>query len=161
LVALATSSAHRVSAQSVDTVTFPNPQIEFIIGPQLTMSSNQNPHPWFNTTQAIRGALHGTSFPAVPPIVLTGTVSTTFGSVVVQGNGTRFLSEVDAGGPAPLFNGHLRIAESDGSTYHEVQVLRVDSETQLTLTSPYLYPARTGAQADTFFNQPGNGWNYD
>ena len=143
---------------NVDSVTFPSAQVAFIIGPQLRMGTSQNPNPWFDTTQLSRGAVHGASFPAIPPITLNGTLSVNNGSATVFGVGTRFLSEVDPNGPAPYFNGRLQIRESNGTTYQQVQVLRVDSDTQMTLTAPYPFTSQSGAQGNTGYY---DGVNYN
>ena len=152
---IATPPAGQIS----DLVSFPSTEVEFIIGPQLKIGSNLNPHPWFDRTQLARGEVHGREFPKFPPMQLTGQVQVTKGNATVRGAGTKFLSEVDPAGPAPFFNGRLRVAE--GATFRDVQVLAVESDTQLTLTAPYAYPSQTSAQADTLFNQGGSGWNSD
>src|SRR4030095_3682018 len=57
------------------------------------------------------------------------------GSTIVTGVGTRFMSQVDPGGPAP-FNGMLYIRDG-GSTMQLTYVASVQSDTQLTLTGPW------------------------
>ncbi len=154
----------RVALPAIDSaelVSFPSRQVEFIIGPQLRIGSKLNPSPWFNSTQITRGMFHGRAFPAVPPHVLSGTLSVTSGSTIVRGVGTRFLMEVDPSGPAPYYNGWLRVRESNLSTYRQVQVQSVQSNTELTLTAPYAYASQAGVQGDTIYQHPSGQWNYD
>jgi len=139
-----------------DAVVFPDPNIEFIIGPQLKMGSKLNPYPWFDRTQLERGKVHGRDFPKLPPLTLTGTLVVTRGSAAVQGIDTHFLSEIDPDGPAPFFNGRLQIRESDGKTYQQVQVRHVDSDSQLTLTTPYAYSSQSGVEGNTGYSDGTN-----
>ena len=143
---------------SPNLVSFPNSQVEFVIGPQLRAGSPENPHVWFDDVQLGRGLTHGSAFPSVPPMALSGTASVETGSAIVYGVGTRFLSEMDPGGPAPFFNGRLRIR--DGVTYRQVQVLSVQSDTQLTLTAPWSYSSQNAVPADTNYHD-GTTWNSD
>lgn len=46
-------------------VTFSNPSVEIIIGPQLKIG--EGGHTYFDTTQVTKGRFHANSFPAVPP----------------------------------------------------------------------------------------------
>ena len=149
------------SVQNGDAVVFPSAEVEFIVGPQLRMGSALNPFPWFDTTQTTSGERHGAAFPAVPPMILSGTVSVTNGSVIVNGVGTRFLSEVDPNGPAPYFNGRLRVAEAGETTFQQVQVASVESDMRMTLSAPYAFSSQTGVAASTFYNVPTIGWNSD
>src|SRR5437899_7070915 len=134
LVCLLLSIA-RTNAQSLDSerVQYPNAETAFICGPQLKSGSALNPFPWFDNTAVTKGASIGSELPAIGPRVLTGTVSVNYGANGVTGSGTRFKREVDPHGPAPYFDGWLRIL--DGTTYHEAKVASVESDTQLTLTS--------------------------
>lgn len=149
----------RLAAPVVDSpelATLPSREVEFIIGPQLKMGSKLSPHPWFDSTQLSRGSVHGREFPKLPPLQLDGTVQVNKGDVIVRGIGTRFLSQVDPSGPAPFFNGRLRIREGGSDTYQQVQVRSVQSDTQLTLTAPYAYANQTGVQADTEYSDGSN-----
>ena len=141
-------------------VVFQDPIVEFIVGPQLKIPSEANPHKWFDDTQVRNGRRHGGEFPALPPKVLTGTVSVDAKSRTVTGTGTRFTAEVNPNDPAPFFNGRLRIREADGTTWRQVQVLSVQSDTEMTLTAPWAYASQSNATADTLYND-GNGWNSD
>ncbi len=141
---------------SSELVTLPSREVEFIIGPQLKMGSKLSPHPWFDSTQLSRGTIHGREFPKFPPLQLDGTVQVKKGDVIVRGVGTRFLSQVDPSGPAPFFNGRLRIREGVSDTYRPVQVRSVQSDTQLTLTAPYAYADQTGVNADTEYTDGSN-----
>ena len=141
--------------------TFPSPQVEFIIGPQLRIGSKLNPYAWFNSTQITRGMIHGRAFPSVPPQVLSGTLTMTAGSAVVRGVGTKFLTEIDVAGPAPYYNGWLRVRETDLRTYRQVQVQSIQSNTELRLTAPYGYASQAGVQGDTLYQHPSGQWNYD
>src|SRR6185503_15147277 len=123
---------------------------------QLKMGSKLNPYPWFDSNELSKGTVHGRDFPRIPPLQLAGTVSVKKGDAIVQGVGTKFLSQVDPSGPAPFFNGRLRIKEGNRDTYQQVQVRSVQSDTQLTLTAPYAFASQTGVQADTEYNDGGN-----
>jgi hypothetical protein len=48
-------------------VVFKDPVVEFIIGPQLKIPSEANPHKWFDDTEVKNGRRHGGEFPTVPP----------------------------------------------------------------------------------------------
>lgn len=147
-------------ANNADLVTYPNPKIAFICGPQLRAGSRSNPYPWFDSTQIEYGKVLGREGPADAPRVLTGTVSVNPNSRVVAGIGTRFRAEIDPAGPAPFYNGWLRIL--DGSTYREVKVASVQSDGQLTLTSAWRFASVTNAKADTHHrDQTQASWNYD
>jgi hypothetical protein len=141
---------------SEELVSFPSPEIAFIIGPQLRMGTKLNPNPWFDSTQRSKGISHGQDFPKIPPLQLTGTVQVEKGNAIVRGVGTKFLTEVDPSGPAPFFNGRLRVREGNSNTYQQVQVRSVQSDTQLTLTSPYQYSSQPNAQADTEYSDGSN-----
>lgn len=141
-------------------VTYPSPEIAFICGPQLKAGSRLNPFPWFDRTQVSQGHVQGREAPKIAPRVLTGTVSVALNSRVVNGNGTRFTVEVDPRGPAPFYNGWLRIRESGAE--REVRVASVDSDTQLTLTNPWKFREVRNAAADTYHRDLDQAaWNYD
>lgn len=143
-----------------DLVQFPNPNVEFIIGPQLRMGSARNPCPYFDQIQLNKGVMHGNNFPKVPPMNLTGVVIVETGLMKVRGVGTRFLSEVDPSGPAPFFNGRFNIREAGGA-YQYVQVRSVESDNELTLTEPYRFGTQGNVKAGTFYTQVGAGHNGD
>ena len=146
---------------ATDLVIFPNEKVAFIIGPQLRVGSRRNPFPWFDQVQLANGLIHGERFPATPPLTLSGTLSLQQGSRTVSGSATRFTREVDPAGPAPLFNGRLRIRDASG-TWRALQVTSVQSDSQLTLSVAWSYPSVTGAAADTYDYDPAQtGWNYD
>ena len=144
---------------SENLVVFQDPAVELIVGPQLKIPNEENPHKWFDETEVTNGRRRAREFPALPPKVLTGTVSVDAKSKTVTGTGTRFTSEVNPNDPAP-FNGRLRIREADGTTFRQVQVLSVQSDTEMTLTAPWAYASQQNALADTLYND-GNGWNSD
>jgi hypothetical protein len=118
-----------------DVVEFNNPSVAFLIGPLLKSGSERNPYRWFDRIQLQAGMKNATDFPRLPPKALTGRVSLSKGSNIVQGSGTRFMSQVDPGGPAP-FNGVLYILDA-GSTMQLTYVASVQSDTQLTLKTPW------------------------
>src|SRR2546430_13361390 len=140
-------------------VVYPNPQAGFICGPQLKANSRLNPFPWFDSTEIRYGHVLGKEMPSVAPRVLTGVVSASPNSSILIGKGTRFLSEVDPSGSAPFYNGWLRIL--DGAAYREVRVISVQSDTQLTLSSPWSFAPIRSAKADTYHQDAARGWNYD
>ncbi|HJQ32269.1 MAG TPA: hypothetical protein VJ866_08825 [Pyrinomonadaceae bacterium] len=146
---------------ATDAVLFPDPRVEFICGPQLKAGSARNPYPWFDRVQLTVGRELGQQFPAVAPRRLSGTVTVRQDSRAVEGAGTHFKREVDPGGPAPLFNGRLRIQLPDKS-FRDVRVESVASDTQLTLAAPWAEAGVNGAAADTFYRDPSaDTWNYD
>src|SRR6185295_3941391 len=75
-------------------VAYPDAKVAFICGPQLKTNSQLNPYPWFDSTQIRNGHIQGKDAPAIPPRILTGTVSVNRQSRVLTGNGTRFRLEV-------------------------------------------------------------------
>jgi len=143
-----------------DLIKYADPKVAFVCGPQLKAGSRLNPFPWFDSTQIAYGKILGREGPTIPPRVLTGTVSVQRNSRVVTGTGTRFVAEIDPNGPAPFYNGWLRIL--DGSTYREVRVASIQSDRQLTLTSAWTLQAVASGKADTHhYDQTQASWNYD
>ena len=146
---------------ATDLVVFPDEKVELLCGPQLKAGSARNPYKWFDRVQLARGHALGEQFPAVAPRRLTGKVSALKGSRIIEGSGTRFKSEVDPNGPAPLFNGHLRVKDA-GGTFRDLFVTAVESDTRLTLQSPWPHPPVADAEADTSFYDPAStSWNHD
>ena len=147
-------------SEATDLVTYPNNKIAFICGAQLKANSRLNPYPWFDSTQIKYGQALGREAPSVPPRTLTGAVNASLNSRVVTGIGTRFRSEVDPNGPAPFYNGWLRI--SDGATDREVKVASVQSDTELTLTYTWSFRPINNGKADTYHHDSSQAsWNYD
>jgi hypothetical protein len=145
-----------------DLVVFPNKEVGFIVGPQLRSGSRRNPYPWFDRVASEHGRLHARNTPRAAPRVLTGTLTLRRGSAEVEGAGTRFLSEVDPAGPAPRYNGHLRVLMPDGKTYRETKVARVETDSRLVLAAPWSSEPVAGARGDThYFDPVQKGWNYD
>lgn len=141
-------------------VEFPRAEIAFICGPQLKAHSRLNPFPWFDSTQIEQGHVQGREAPKIAPRVLTGTVSIAPAARIVTGVGTRFTREVDPAGPAPFYNGWLRIRE--GNQDREVKVASIQSDTQLTLTTSWRFGAVRNAPADTHHRDVRQAvWNYD
>src|ERR1043166_8141184 len=160
LVCLLLSIADSNVAQSLESerVQYPNAETAFICGPQLRSGSALNPFPGFDNNAVTKGVSVGAELPAIGPRVLTGTVSVNYGSSTVTGNGTRFTREVDPYGPGPYYDGWLRIF--DGTTYHELKVASVESDTHLTLTSAWSFATLSGANSDTYHSYQA-AWNYD
>lgn len=149
---------NRTTAQEL--VSYPSAEVAFLCGPQLRTNSSANPFPWFDSTAGTKGASIGAELPAIGPRVLTGTISVSSNSLVVSGNGTRFLFEVDPQGPFPYYEGWLRIF--DGTVYREVKVSSVQSDTQLTLTTAWTFGSVSGVTADTYhYDSTQTVWNYD
>ena len=145
---------------SSELVTYPNAEVAFICGPQLKSRSPANPFPWFDSTQVAQGHVQGREAPRIAPRVLTGVVSVAPNSRVVTGVGTRFTAEIDPRGPAPFYDGWFRIQQ--GNTWREVKIASVESDTQLTLASPWRFPAGHQAKADTHHRNIDQAvWNYD
>ncbi|HEX5705149.1 MAG TPA: hypothetical protein VFX97_18260 [Pyrinomonadaceae bacterium] len=141
-------------------IQYPSSEVAFICGPQLKAGSPLNPFAWFDSTQNSQGHVQGREAPRIAPRVLTGVVSIRPNSRVVSGEGTRFLVEVDPNGPAPFFNGWLRIR--DAGVEREVKVASVQSDTQLTLTAPWKFQDVRNANADTYHRDTYHAsWNYD
>ncbi len=144
-----------------DLVVFPNAAVELIAGPQLKSGSALNPFPLFDRIAASRGLRNAAQVPSMPSMKLTGAVFATRGSSVVTGSGTSFTSQIDTRGPAPLFNGRLRIRDRDGATMRAVQVASVQSDTQLTLTAPWQFESVNNSVADTDYEDQSEGWAHD
>jgi len=153
------------STAAQELVTYPSQEVAFICGPQLRSNSPLNPYPWFDSTATTKGASIAAGLPTKAPRVLTGTVSVNTNSSIVTGNGTRFLAEVSPNGPAPFYDGWLRIIQ--GGVEREVKVASVQSNTQLTLTANWSFASVSGTQANTFHLHQGSlnyyhfeGWMY-
>ncbi|HKO96081.1 MAG TPA: hypothetical protein VJU86_03750 [Pyrinomonadaceae bacterium] len=159
---------------AAELVRYPSPEIAFICGPQLKLKSNLNPFPWFDTTALKQGIYHGEQAPRIAPIgpmvldkpenvwrnVIAGRVSVSARGTIVTGKGTRFSRDLDLAGPAPGFNGHFRIRDASG-TERSVRVRSIESDTSLTLLSPWPYPSVTETVADTFYHEQQFGTNTD
>jgi hypothetical protein len=173
--ALADLKTWRVPATSVDQlVTYPGAEVAFIIGPQLKAGSSLNPFPWFDKTASELGRRYGEQAPRVPPFgpmtfdkadnnwrnTIAGRVSVTRGGTSVTGRGTRFTHDLDLTGPAPGFNGHFRIRDTSG-VERIVKVRSVESDTSLTLVTPWPFASVTETVADTFYHEPAFGTNID
>jgi hypothetical protein len=155
-------SASQINPSEIrsELVTYPTAEVAFICGPQLKATSRLNPFPWFDSTQVTQGHVQGREAPRIAPRPLTGVVSVASNSRIVTGSGTRFRVEVDPRGPAPFFDGWFRIQQ--GSAWREVKVASVESDTQLTLASPWRFPAVNQAKADTHHRDATQAsWNYD
>lgn len=156
-VASVTFSSPEVQAELVK---YSSSEIAFICGPQLKADSRLNPFPWFDSTQIEQGHIQGREAPIIAPRVLSGTLSVKPQARVVTGSGTRFKREVDPAGPAPFYNGWLRIR--DGNKEREVKVASVQSDTELTLTAPWQFAGIRNGKADTFHRDVQQAvWNYD
>ena len=167
IAALAFAGTRIVTAQSTSTdastdlASFPSVEVALIAGPQLKAGSSLNPYSRFDSIAASRALVDARQYPSIPTNTLTGTVTASQGSKIVIGNGTRFTSQIDPAGPAPLFNGRLRIRDADGTTMRVVQVASIQSDSQLTLTASWGYSAVTGALADTDYYDEWEGWAHD
>jgi len=158
-------------------VRYPSAEVAFICGPQIKAASALNPFPWFDKTASDQGRMHGEKAPRIAPIgpmntdsadkrwrnVITGLVSVRRGGTVVNGRGTRFLRDIDPSGPAPGYNGHLRVRDAAGSAgvARPMRVRSVESDTSLTLTSPWPFASVNDTVADTFYHEPDLGTNTD
>ena len=155
-------------------VRYPTPEIAFICGPQLKAGSPLNPFPWFDHVALTRGKHFGEKTPRIAPFgpmsvsthtkqwqsIIAGRLSIVRGSPTVVGRGTRFTRDVDPEGPAP-YGGHIRIRDASGAE-RPVRVRSVDSDTQLTLSSPWAFASITDTVADTFHDDHGTyGANTD
>ena len=163
LTALFCSLAPSAFAQTPadELVKYPSEEVAYICGPQLKSGSALNPYPWFDRTAIDYGRQIAAEIPAIAPRILTGTVSVRSGSTTVDGVGTRFTLEVDPNGPAPLYNGWLRVKMADG-TYTEMKVASVTSDTRLVLTTAWSGANASGVKADTYHYEPTRWqWNYD
>lgn len=121
-------------------VVFPSPEIEFIIGPQLRSGDPSNPAPWFDENAIAKGLQHGAAFPASPSgTQLTGTVSVTMGSRIVEGTGTQFLTDF----PGAANNYYVLI--TDGTGIERTHYLTsVQDATHLTLSVAWTFPSASG-----------------
>jgi hypothetical protein len=155
-------------------VSYPNENVAFICGPQLKATSPLNPFPWFDATAREQGIAHGEKAPRIAPIgpmntdspnhawrnVIAGRVAVAARSTVVAGNATKFIRDVDAVGPAPGYNGHLRIRDAAG-VVRVVKVRSVESDTSLTLTTPWPFAGVSNTVADTYYHEDEFGANTD
>lgn len=154
-------------------VRYPSAAVAFLCGPQLKSGSRANPFPWFDSTQSTKGLAHGRANPRIPPFgpmfvnsntkqwdnVIRGRVSVDRGSRTVHGSGTAFTRDVDPQGPAPLFDGHLRIIA--GVTERAVRVYSVDSDTQLTISAPWPFDSVADVPADTYYERNSDHYYSD
>ncbi len=134
------------NAQSTgDIVTYPSPEIEFIIGPQVKSGSTLVPTTWFDQNAIDRGLQLASEFPAAPPMrQITGTISLTQGQKTVVGSGTRFLSELPA--PVNQFNFFIRDTQGGLQTCY---LASVTDDTHLTLTQAWVPVSQTGRSVFT------------
>lgn len=159
---------------AAELVRYPNENVAFICGPQLKADSPLNPFPWFDATAREQGIAHGERAPRVAPIgpmntdspnhawrnVIAGRVSIAARGTVVTGNVTKFTRDVDAAGPPPGYNGHLRIRDGAG-VVRVVKVRSVESDTSLTLTTPWAFTSVSNTVADTYYHEDEFGANTD
>ncbi len=155
-------------------VRYPKENVAFICGPQLKAASPLNPFSWFDATAREQGIAHGEKAPRVAPIgpmntdssnrawrnVIAGRVSIAARGAVVTGKGTRFARDIDAAGPAPGYNGHLRIRDAAG-VVRVVKMRSVESDTSLTLTAPWPFASVSNTVADTYYHEDDFGANTD
>lgn len=128
------------STPQLNLITFPSPEVEFIIGPQLKSGDLANPSPWFDSNAIANGVVFGERFPSSPPIrQLQGTVSLTGDAVIVNGTDTKFLTDFPA--PVNRFNFFVRDAAGVLQTYY---IKSVESDTTLTLSQPWRQPTQSG-----------------
>jgi hypothetical protein len=153
---------------------YPSEEVAFICGPQLKAGSRLNPFPWFDTTATKQGIYHGEKAPRVAPFgpmilnlpenvwrnVIAGRVSVARGGRVVTGKGTRFTLDFDPAGPGPGYSGHFRIRDASGPE-RIVKVQSVESDTSLTLATPWPFASVTDTVADTFYHELNFGQNTD
>lgn len=112
--------------------TFPSPEVEFIVGPQVRSGTSTIPGAsWFDQNAIERGLTLCAAFPDVARtpgnVLISGTVSVTNGSKVVIGSGTRFLSELKE---------YAIISNADAGRIIKIASL-VESDTRLILTTPW------------------------
>jgi hypothetical protein len=151
---------------------YPSAEVAFICGPQLKAGSSLNPFPWFDSTALKMGTHYGEDAPRIAPFgpmflaknvwrnTISGRVSVSARTTVVTGKGTRFTRDLDLTGPAPGFNGHFRIRDGSGIE-RIVKVRSVESDTSLTLASPWLFASVSDTVADTFYHELNFGNNTD
>lgn len=151
---------------------YPSAEVAFICGPQLKAGSSLNPFPWFDTTALKMGTYYGEDAPRVAPFgpmflaknvwrnTISGRVSVAARATTVTGRGTRFTRDLDLTGPAPGFSGHFRIRDASGIE-RIVKVRSVESDTTLTLVSPWPFASVSDTVADTFYHELNFGNNTD
>lgn len=125
----------------MSTVTFPTPEIEFIIGPQVKSGTSTTPGAqWFDENAIARGVQLGEAFPASPlGTSLAGTVSVVQGSRVVEGAGTQFITDF----PGAANNYYVLISDADGIVRSHY-LTSVEDATHLTLSAPWQQTNATG-----------------
>jgi hypothetical protein len=153
---------------------YPSAEVAFICGPQLKAGSSLNPFPWFDSTALKMGIRYGEEAPRVAPLgpmffvphrnlwrnTISGRISIAAHATIVTGKDTRFTRDVDLKGPAPGFNGHFRIRDASGIE-RIVKVRSVESDTNLTLASPWAFASVSDTVADTFYEELNLGKNTD
>lgn len=107
--------------------TFPSPEVEFIVGPQVTSGTAG----WFDANAIEQGLRFGAAFPETPPIrQLPGTVTVTSESPTVTGTGTTFTRDF----PAPVNRFNFWVRSSDGILRpHYIASVTSDTELQMTV----------------------------
>jgi hypothetical protein len=153
-------------------VRYPSAEVAFICGPQLRVGSSLNPFPWFDNTALKMGTHYGEEAPRVAPFgpmflaknvwrnIISGRVSVSARATTVTGKGTRFTRDFDLTGPAPGFSGNFRIRDASGIE-RIVKVRSVESDTSLTLASPWPFASVSDTVADTFYHELNFGNNTD
>ena len=140
-----------------------NPSVDVLLGPQYQLG--KNPWGWFDDRHIAEAALQTANLATyynlggTPPwnTAGPGTITMTNKSAIVIGSGTAFLSTFCAGGNSPPPQGSILSiwyplpAVREGSGRRLMQVASCQSDTQLTLASPW---------NNMGFLTAGSGWNY-
>lgn len=135
------SSGFSAMAQAGNLVVFPSPQVEFIVGPQLNIgTSDAKGAQWFDQNAVTRGLSLCAEFPYNDMASSTlgpGTITLTQGSAIIQGTGTRFLTDFPSNTFYPIaFNGKFR-----QPLY--ITGAGAQSDTQVTMNVPWAFPTVT------------------
>ena len=140
-----------------DQVTFPSPEVQAILGPQVKSGTSALPGAaWFDSNAIDSGLKFGEQFPADYPYhQLTGSLSVTQGSKTITGSGTKFLAEL----PAPVNQFNFYIRDSSGAV-HTHFITAVTSDTSLTVSEAWSglsessrpYFVTTGDEANAYLN---------
>ena len=127
-------------ASATGEVVFPSTVWEKLLGPML--EAGEIPFPYYNDNAETIAQQIIAKFPVVGPSPILGTGSINNGSTTLTGSGTFFLEQVAANNPTCL--NHISISGIDAGT-----IASIDSNTQITLTTPWAGSNQSGAALST------------
>ena len=121
-------------------VHFPAGAWAELLGPQV--EAGQIPFTWYNSAATTTAQTIISKFPVVGPAQIAGTGAITNGSTTLTGTSTFFIEETAANNPTCL--NHIMINGVDAGT-----IASINSNTSITLTSPWTGATTSGATLST------------